>query len=38
VWWFEYVWPMENGPIRRCGLVGIGLALLEEVSPCVGRL
>lgn len=25
VWCFEYVWLMGNDPIRRCGLVGIGM-------------
>jgi len=31
-WWFEYAWPMGSRPIRRCGLVVVGVALLEEVS------
>jgi hypothetical protein len=26
--WFEYAWPMGSGTIRRCGLVGVGTALL----------
>jgi hypothetical protein len=38
LWWFEYAWPMGNGTIRRCGLVGIGVALLEETCHCTGRL
>jgi hypothetical protein len=29
--------PMGSGTIRKCGLVGIGVALLEEVCHCVGR-
>ena len=29
---------MESGTIRRCGLVGIGVALLEEMYHCVGSL
>ena len=24
---------MESGTIRRCGFVGVGVALLEEVRP-----
>ena len=27
-----------RGTIRRCGLVGIDVSLLEEVCHCVGRL
>jgi hypothetical protein len=27
-------WPIENGTIRRCGLFGVGVALLEEVCHC----
>ena len=34
MWWFEYAWPMGNGTIRRCGLVGGGVALLEEIHYC----
>ena len=34
----EYVWPMGGGTIKRCGLVGIGVALLKEVCHCGGRL
>ena len=30
--------PMENGSIRRCGLTGGCVALLEEVYHCGGRL
>ena len=22
MWWFEYALPMEDGTLRRCGLVG----------------
>jgi hypothetical protein len=29
---------MQSGTVRRCGLVGIGVALLEEVCHCVGEL
>jgi hypothetical protein len=28
---------MGSGSIRRCGLVGIGVALLEELCHYVGR-
>jgi hypothetical protein len=28
----------ENGTIRRCGLVGVDVALLEEVCHCGGGL
>ena len=38
MWWFEYAWPMESGNIRRCGFVGGGVVLLEEVCHCVDRL
>ena len=31
MWWFEYAWPMGSGTVRRRGLVGIGVDLLEEV-------
>ena len=27
-----------SGAIRRCGFVGVGMALLEEVCHCGGRL
>jgi len=27
-------WPIESGTIRRRGLVGVGVALLEWVWPC----
>jgi hypothetical protein len=37
MWWFEYAWPMGNGAIRRCGLLGVGVALLEGVWPCWSR-
>ena len=29
---------MQSGTIRKCDLVGLGMALLEEVCHCVGRL
>ena len=32
LWWFECARPMESDSIRRCGLVGMGVALLEEGS------
>jgi hypothetical protein len=38
VWWFEYGWPVGSGTIRRCGLIGGGVALLEEVFHYVGGL
>jgi hypothetical protein len=38
MWWFEYAWPIESGTIRRCDLVRIGVASLEEVCHYVGRL
>jgi hypothetical protein len=38
LWWFKYAWPMRNGTIRRCGLVSLGVALLEEVHHCGVRL
>ena len=38
LWWFEDAWPMESGAVRRCGLVGIGVALLEVLCHCVGGL
>ena len=31
-------WPIGSGTIRRCGLVGVGVSLLEEVYHCEGRL
>jgi hypothetical protein len=31
-------WPMGSDAIRRCVLVGIGVALLEDVHPCVDGL
>ena len=34
----EYAWPMRGGTIRRCGLVGVGMALLEEIGHCGGGL
>jgi hypothetical protein len=38
VWWFEFVWPMGSDTIRRCGLVGTGVAFLAEVSHSGARL
>jgi hypothetical protein len=29
--WVQYAWPIGSGTIRRCGLVEVGVALLEEV-------
>lgn len=34
--WFEYAWLKVNGTVRRCVLVRIGVALMEEVSVSVG--
>ena len=31
---YSNAWPMGNGTIRRCSLVGVGGALLEEVYHC----
>jgi hypothetical protein len=31
-------WPTGSGTIRRCGLAGVGVALLEEVCYCVSGL
>jgi hypothetical protein len=33
LWWFEYACP-RSGSIRRCDLVGVGVAFLEEVCHC----
>lgn len=30
VWWLA--WPMESDTIRKCGVIGGGMPLLEEVS------
>lgn len=34
LWWFKYACPMGNATIRRCGLFGVGVALVEEVHHC----
>jgi hypothetical protein len=31
-------WPMGNVTIRRCGLIGGGVTLLEKVCHCGGRI
>jgi hypothetical protein len=31
-------WPIGSGTILKCDLVGVGVALLEEVCHCGGRL
>ena len=31
-------WPIGSGTIRRCDLVGAGMALLEEAHHCDGGL
>ena len=31
-------WPIGSGTIRRCGLVGVGVTLLQEVCHCGGGL
>ena len=36
--WFEYAWPMESGNVRKCGFVGVGVPLLEEVHHCGGGI
>jgi len=38
MWWFEYEWNIGSDNIRWCGLVGRGVALLEEVGHSVGGL
>ena len=35
--WFEYACPMGSSIIRRCSLVGVGVALLEEVGVSLWR-
>ena len=33
LWWFEWKWsdrPIGSSTIRRCGIVGVGVALLEK--------
>jgi hypothetical protein len=37
LWWFE-CFGLGSGTIRRCDLVGVGVALLEEVCHCGGGL
>jgi hypothetical protein len=44
-WWFEQVWsshscawPIGSGTVKRCSLVEVGMALLEEVCYCALRL
>ena len=32
------VWPIESHSIRRCGLVRVGVALLEKVCHCGSAL
>jgi hypothetical protein len=36
-WWFGY-WAIGSGAIKRCCLVGIDVALLEELHYCGGRV
>ena len=31
---FEYAWPMRSDTLKRCGLVGIVVVLLEEGHAC----
>jgi len=31
--WFEYAWPMGSSTVRLCGLVGVGVTLMEWVWP-----
>ena len=28
MWWFESVWPIESGTVRRCGFVGGSMPLV----------
>ena len=37
MWWLPYTWLIGSDTIRRCDLVGIGVALLEEISHCGDR-
>lgn len=32
------VWLIQSDTIRRCGIAGVGLALLKEVCHCGGEL
>ena len=34
----EYIWPWDISTIRRCGLAGVSVALLEEVCHYGGKL
>jgi hypothetical protein len=36
MWWSEDAWPMGSGTIRKCGNVGVGVALLEDLCHCKG--
>ena len=38
LWWFKENGPKGSGISGKCGLVGVGVGLLEEVSNYVGRL
>ena len=38
LWWVEYAWPMGSDTIRRHGLVGVGVVLLEGAWPCRRRI
>lgn len=38
LWWFEHTWQVESDTIRRLGLTGGGVILLEEVCHCGGWL
>ena len=29
MWWLEYVWPIESGTARRCGVAGESMPLVE---------
>jgi hypothetical protein len=42
MWWFEYVWPIGNGIVRKCSLVwmkyvtvGVGFEALPNVEKSV---
>jgi hypothetical protein len=37
-WWLEYTYSMGSATIWRYGLVGLGVALLEQKHHCEGWL
>ena len=38
MWWIEENTPKGSGTTRRCGLLVLGVVLLEEVCHCGGLL